>query len=167
MVQENGEQPVAASVIVRRMIDVRAATAADAEEVVRLRVGAIDATNPGPWRAQAVEDFRTGIGSGTFGAFVVAADEPGRLAAFVLGAVDQRVASPANPSGRTGYVFGVATEPAYRRRGYSRACMERLLAWYQEQNVTRVDLIATPEGEPLYASLGFVRRTDPAMRLRR
>jgi hypothetical protein len=28
-----------------------------------------------------------------------------------------------------------------------------------------IDLRASPDGEPLYASLGFVRTTDPAMRL--
>jgi ribosomal protein S18 acetylase RimI-like enzyme len=147
------------------MIDVRAATAADAEELVRLRGVLFDDAEPGPWRAKALEDFRTGVGSGDLAAFVVDADEPGWLAASAVGVVEQRVASPTNPSGRTGYIFGVATDPAYRRRGYSRACMQRLLAWYQEQNVTRVDLMASPEGEPLYASLGFVRRTDPAMRL--
>jgi ribosomal protein S18 acetylase RimI-like enzyme len=147
------------------MIDVREATAADAEELVRLRGVLFDETDPGPWRTQALTDFRAGVGSGNLAAFVVAADEPGRLAASAVGVVEQRVASPTNPSGRAGYIFGVATDPAYRRRGYSRACMQRLLAWYQEQNVTRVDLMASPEGEPLYASLGFVRRTDPAMRL--
>ncbi len=147
------------------MIDVRAATAADAEELVRLRAVLFDDGAPGRWRAQALEDFRTGVGSGTLTAFVVDADEPGRLAASVVGVVEHRVASPANPSGRLGYVFGVATDPAYRRRGFSRACMERLLAWYKRQKITRVDLMASAEGEPLYASLGFVRRTDPAMRL--
>jgi GNAT superfamily N-acetyltransferase len=156
---------IATSVIVRRMIDVRAATAADAEELVRLRAVLFEEAAPGPWQAQAIEDFRTGVGSGAFAAFVVDAAEPGRLAASVVGVIEQRVASPANPSGRIGYVFGVATDPAYRRRGFSRACMQRLLAWYQRQNVTRVDLMASAEGEPLYASLGFVRRTDPAMRL--
>jgi GNAT superfamily N-acetyltransferase len=146
------------------MIDVRAATAADAEELVRLRGILFDVAGPGPWQAQALEDFRSGLGAGRITAFVVDADEPGRLAACVVGVVEHRVASPTNPSGRIGYVFSVATDPAYRRRGYSRACMQRLLGWYRQNTITRVDLMASREGEPLYASLGFVRRTDPAMR---
>lgn len=149
------------------MIDVRVATAADAEELVRLRAVLFDEATPGAWQAQALVDFQSGVASGALTAFVVDAAEPGRLAASAVGVVEQRVASPTNPSGRSGYIFGVATDPAYRRRGYSRACMERLLAWYQRKNITRVDLMASPEGEPLYASLGFVRRTDPAMRLAR
>jgi GNAT superfamily N-acetyltransferase len=147
------------------MIDVRAATAADAEELVRLRRLLFEDGATGPWQAQALEDFQAGLAAGTLAAFVVEADEPGRLAASAVGVIEHRVASPANPSGRSGYVFGVATDPAYRRRGFSRACMQRLLAWYKRQDITRVDLMASAEGEPLYASLGFARRTEPAMRL--
>jgi GNAT superfamily N-acetyltransferase len=147
------------------MIDVRAATAVDAEELVRLRGVLFGSAPPGPWQAQALEDFRAGIAAGSLTAFVVDAGEPGRLAACVVGVVEHRVASPTNPSGRIGYVFSVATDPGYRRRGYSRACLERLLSWYKRNTITRVDLMASREGEPLYTSLGFVRRTDPAMRL--
>lgn len=43
--------------------------------------------------------------------------------------------------------------------------MEALLDWFRERGVRRVDLRASEEGEPLYASLGFVRTPDPAMRL--
>jgi GNAT superfamily N-acetyltransferase len=64
---------------------------------------------------------------------------------------------PANPSGRYGYVFNVATDPDCRRRGYSRACMVAVLDWYRERGVRKVDLKATEAGEPLYRSLGFVR----------
>jgi ribosomal protein S18 acetylase RimI-like enzyme len=64
-------------------------------------------------------------------------------------------------------VFNVATDPDQRRRGYSRACMEQLMGWFERRGVTKVDLKASPEGEPLYASLGFARTADPAMRLRR
>jgi ribosomal protein S18 acetylase RimI-like enzyme len=165
MGQENNEQPGVPSAIVRRMIDVRAATAADAEELVRLRAVLFGEATPGAWRAQALVDFQRKLVDGSLVAFVVEAGQPGRLAASAVGVVEERIAGPSNPSGLLGYVFNVATDPSYRRRGYSRACMQRLLAWYQRKNITRVDLMASPEGEPLYASLGFVRRTDPAMRL--
>ncbi|MFD5632091.1 hypothetical protein [Streptomyces sp. NPDC127072] len=52
------------------------------------------------------------------------------------------------------------------RRGYARAGMETLLGWFRERGVTAVDLSASAEAEPLYASLGFVRKPDPSMRLR-
>ena len=52
-----------------------------------------------------------------------------------------------------------------RRRGYARACMEELLQWFRERGVPHVDLNASAEAEALYASLGFVRKPDPSMRL--
>jgi len=91
-------------------------------------------------------------------------DQPGRLAACVLGAIDERLPGPGGRSQFKGYVYNVATDPACRLRGYSRACMEALLAWYADRGVGQVDLRASPYGEPLYASLGFVRTKDPAMR---
>lgn len=87
------------------------------------------------------------------------------LAACAVGVVEHRLGSPENPAGTTGHVFSVATDPAMRRRGYSRACMRALLGWYEERGVRRIDLHASPEGEPLYASLGFARTPAPAMRL--
>jgi GNAT superfamily N-acetyltransferase len=87
------------------------------------------------------------------------------LAACAVGVIEQRLGGPANPSGLVGYVFSVATDPAHRRRGYSRACMQGLLAWFDDRRVSTVDLRASVEGEPLYRSLGFVRTVEPAMRL--
>ncbi len=43
--------------------------------------------------------------------------------------------------------------------------METLLDWFRAQDVRQVDLNASAEAEPHYASLGFVRKPDPSMRL--
>jgi GNAT superfamily N-acetyltransferase len=82
-----------------------------------------------------------------------------RLRAVMLG-------DPGNPAGEYGYVFNVATDPDYRRRGYSRACIEALLDWYRERGVHKIDLKASAAGEPLYRSLGFTGSPYPLMRLR-
>lgn len=98
-------------------------------------------------------------------AFVVDRTESSGLAACAVGIIEYRLGSPGNPLGTTGHVFSVATDPDMRRRGLSRACMRALLGWFREREVGRVDLRASVEGAPLYASLGFVQTPDPAMRL--
>jgi GNAT superfamily N-acetyltransferase len=105
-------------------------------------------------RPGAIEDGTAGGGSGR------------RLAACAAGTVEHRLAGPGNPQGLMGHVFNVSTDGDMRRRGYARACVMALLDWYRERGVHKIDLHATPDGEPLYASLGFVRNPDPAMRLR-
>jgi hypothetical protein len=45
--------------------------------------------------------------------------------------------------------------------------MTALLGWFDGLGIGVVDLRASTHGEPLYASLGFVRTPDPAMRRRR
>lgn len=86
-----------------------------------------------------------------------------RLAACAIGSVEQRLPGPHLRNGRVGLVIGVVTDPAHRRRGHSRSLMRGLLDWFQEREVARVDLYASPEGEPLYRDLGFVSHPDPAL----
>jgi GNAT superfamily N-acetyltransferase len=156
------------------MDEARRATPADALELVRLRavlLNHITVQEPvdDGWRRAASNTLRTTLAEPDprLVAFVVERpDRPGALAACAVGAVEYRLGGPGNPTGETGYVFNVATDPDYRRRGYSRRCMTTLLDWYRDRGIRTVDLRASPEGEPLYGSLGFVRTPEPAMRLR-
>lgn len=144
----------------------------DADELVRLRgvmIESMDGTPPmpGEWQRHAVATLRARFATRTLAAFVI--DQPeraGQLAACALGAIEHRLGGPDNPTGEIGYIFNVATEGAYRRRGYSRACLTALLGWYRDHGVSRIDLRASAAGEPLYRSLGFVPTSGPTLRLR-
>jgi GNAT superfamily N-acetyltransferase len=149
----------------------RRATAADVDEILRLRAVMIAAVTgepvePGPWQDHARQVFLDRLAAGTLNGFVVDGPSGPGLVSCALGTIEQRLAGPANPEGRIGHVFSVATDTAHRRQGHSRACLQALIAWYTEQRVPTVDLHASGAGEPLYAFLGFVRSEHPAMRLR-
>jgi len=118
----------------------------------------------GPWLTAGAELLRRQLAdpADRVAAFVV--DSPEGLASCVVGAIDERLPAPHNPSPLRGYVYNVATDSAYRRRGFSRACMRALLAWFDDRGVKTVDLRASPDGEPLYTALGFSRTREPAMR---
>ncbi|MFC3386836.1 GNAT family N-acetyltransferase [Couchioplanes azureus] len=154
------------------MIEARQATPADAPELIRLRKVMLDAmrpepASPGDWEHAGIAILRQQLGDplGMLAAFVVDRPDGPGLAACVVGAVDQRLPNPSDPTGLRGYVYNVATDPAYRRRGFSRACMTALIGWYATRGVRVADLRATRDGEPLYTELGFRRTDDPAMRL--
>lgn len=85
------------------------------------------------------------------------------LAACGIGTIEQWFPGPHSHNGRVGHVIGVVTDPAYRRRGHSRAIMHGLLGWFRESGVARVDLYASTDGEPLYRQLGFTQHPDPAL----
>jgi GNAT superfamily N-acetyltransferase len=149
----------------------RSATAEDAAELVRLRAVMMRSIGRSSWndewREPASEVLRRRLAAPepTMAGFVV--DRPGGgLAACVLGTIEERLGGPDYPGCLAGYVFNVATDPDQRRRGHSRLCMTALIDWFRGRGVHRVDLRASPDGEPLYQSLGFVRTADPAMRLR-
>jgi ribosomal protein S18 acetylase RimI-like enzyme len=152
------------------MTQVRRALPSDAEELMRLRgvmmasMPDASAPQPGPWIEAGAEMLRRQLADPAerLAAFVV--ESPEGLASCVVGAIDERLPGPRYPSPERGYVYNVATDAAYRRRGFSRACMQALLDWYVERGVEAVDLRASPDGEPLYTSLGFTRTREPAMR---
>jgi GNAT superfamily N-acetyltransferase len=151
---------------------VRRATPEDAEEVLRLRQVMLDSVRGGnpatDWQAESLPTLRARLAEpdGDFAAFVVDHPErPGTLAALVAGTVDYRIGRTGNPLGIVGFVFSVATDPDVRRRGYARACMDVLLEWFRARGVRRVQLTASREAEPLYASLGFRPKPDPLMEL--
>ena len=152
---------------------VRRALPEDAAEVLRLRQVMIDSMSgrsggPADWHAASLPTLRDRLAEpdGDFVAFVV--DRPGRpgaLAALAAGSLEYRIGRTGNPHGRVGHVFSVATDPDARRRGYARACVAGLLEWFRVRGARQVDLNASAAAEPLYASLGFVRKPDPSMRL--
>ena len=138
----------------------------DAPELVRLRTVLLDAAWDDSWCEPARQAIIDGLASGTMAAFVVDRPGGGGPAACAVGVIDNRLGRPGDPSGRAGYVLNVATDPDQRRRGHCRACMTALLDWFRARGISRVDLRASGEAEPLYRSLGFDRTADPAMRLR-
>ncbi|MEU5051710.1 GNAT family N-acetyltransferase [Streptomyces sp. NPDC021096] len=150
------------------MITTRRARPEDAAEIVRLRrlmFAAMEGhDSPGTWERDAEKVARRQLaarGPG-LGAFVVDGD-PGwggpHLAACAVGRVEERLPAPGHPTGRFGFVFTVCTDVRYRGRGLARATTEALLDWFAGEGVTRVDLHATPEAEPLYRSLGFAEHS--------
>ena len=85
------------------------------------------------------------------------------LAACGAGTIEQWLPGPRLRNGRIGHVMGMVTDPAYRRRGHGRAIMQGLLDWFREREVSRVDLHASREAEPLYRAQGFVDHPDPTL----
>ena len=142
-------------------IAARQATVEDAEELTRLREVMISSLAPitdDSWREPCVESFRDALADpdGALQAFVTdAPDEPGVLAACSVGVIQQRLPSPSNPNGVTGYLLSVATDPRYRRQGHARTVVTATLDWLRDCGVERIDLHASQDAERLYRGLGF------------
>ena len=73
--------------------------------------------------------------------------------AFLL--VTEKPMSPSFINGKTGTVLNVYTEPDQRRKGYGKKVMEALLIDAKRMNLCTISLLATKDGQPLYAKLGF------------
>ena len=138
------------------MATLRRATPDDAPALTQLRGlmhEAMGSDLNDAWRRRCEEDFRRRLGSDVFVAFVVEADD--RVVSGGAGWLEEHLPSPYQLDARRGHIASMSTDPAYQRRGYARMVFEALMSWFAEQGIPRVDLRATPDGEPLYAAFGF------------
>ncbi|MBV8244970.1 MAG: GNAT family N-acetyltransferase [Candidatus Eremiobacteraeota bacterium] len=62
-----------------------------------------------------------------------------------------------------GKIAGVYVVPEWRRRGLARRLTQECLEWLRAQGCATISLQASPQGRPLYESLGFT--TGNEMRL--
>ena len=152
-------------------ISIRRAVSSDAASLARLRSVMFEAMQvevgdrDSLWFAEAQEWFTRQLATSDVAAFV-AQTPNGALVAAALGQVTRHAPSPANPSGVSGQLSNVVTDPEYRRLGLSRACVEQLLMWFRDvTDANDVGLFATDSGASLYESLGFGGRPNPAMSL--
>ncbi len=105
------------------------------------------------WQRRCEADLARRLGTESFVAFVV--EDDGEVVAGGCGWLEEHLASPYQLDARRGHIASMSTDPRYRRRGHGRAVFEALMAWFAGQGIPRVDLRATPDGQPLYAAAGF------------
>ncbi|MGF1425862.1 GNAT family N-acetyltransferase [Kitasatospora sp. LaBMicrA B282] len=140
---------------------VRPATPEDAEELLCLRVDVLTgqpATDA--WRTTFLADMRARLGTDPQLLAFVADSGDGVLAACAIGVVYRGYEGPFYPGGLWGRVHTVVTDSRRRREGLAEAVTRALVTTLQDRGCSSVELIATPEGLPLYEKLGF----DPAAR---
>ena len=70
-----------------------------------------------------------------------------------------------NLSGGEGYILSIYTAPAYRRRGFAAAILDRILTFSRERGIRRLWLSSSEQGRPLYTSRGFLPRNGEMERI--
>jgi GNAT superfamily N-acetyltransferase len=145
---------------------VREATLADADVLVRHRVGMF--TDMGvPLDASALEaSFRAWLAEtmprGTYRAWL-ADDAAGAAAAGGGLTVLPWPPGPRDMGDRLAFVYNVYTEPAHRRRGLARLVMDTIHGWCRDNGIASVALNASRDGLRLYRSMGYVQSPAPMM----
>jgi GNAT superfamily N-acetyltransferase len=134
----------------------RRATPDDAAALTRLRGLMHEAMGDAPtdaWRSSCEQAFARRLGTDDFVAFVV--EQDGEVVSGGAGWLEEHLPSPYQVDARRGYIASMSTDVAHRRQGHGQAVFEALMGWFAEHGIPRVDLRATPDGQPLYERNGF------------
>ena len=114
------------------------------------------------WRARFVDYASRRIKAGELRYFIAVMD--GEIVASA-GAL-LRDGYPAVITGvRQGYVFGVSVKPHARKRGLATALTQHCVEWLKAQNVSRLQLHASPFGRPIYEKMGFIPSNEMSLPL--
>ena len=145
---------------------VREATLADADVLVRHRIGMF--TDMGLVLDAAALDaaFRVWLSEtmpeGIYRAWLAEAED----GAVAGGGGISILPWPPGPSymgDKIAVVYNVYTEPAHRRRGLARLIMDTIHAWAAAHDITSIALNASRDGQPLYESMGYRLTPSPMM----
>ena len=85
-----------------------------------------------------------------------------------VGMLVRHIPSPSSPGGWHGHLSNMSTLPAYRGRGYGRACLAHLLEWFDDRaDLRTIDLNASATAAPMYRAAGFSAPRFEALQRRR
>ena len=135
------------------------ANISDIPELIRLRIlymiddfGSITDKEKEGMEAQLPGYFERELGNKLI-AFVARAE--GRLVATAYLLIIEKPANPFFLNGLDSEVLSVYTEEKYRGKGICTKLMSNMIEYAKAKHLSRIDLIATDEGYPLYKKLGF------------
>jgi ribosomal protein S18 acetylase RimI-like enzyme len=146
---------------------IRAATAADAAQLLRLWALVFDQDDPAPattWNKHAQQWFTRLVEDRAAARFPVI-EVDGDVVATAIGTLELGVPNPQCPRGRTVRLANVITSPEHRGRGFGTLLVRDVIQWAGSIDADRVDLSATPDGQRIYERMGFDRTTAPRMKL--
>ena len=100
--------------------------------------------------------------AGTFKAWLIQTKN-GRIIAGGGLAVYEQPPRPQDDTLRYVYVHSIYTEPEYRRRGFARKILNKIVQYCRENEFKTLTLHAVEASRPLYESVGFKPTTEMRM----
>ena len=65
-----------------------------------------------------------------------------------------------NLSGSEGYLLNIYTSPQFRKRGYANQILDAIIEYSQKNDIKRLWLNASEQGEKIYAERGFIKKEN-------
>ena len=140
------------------------ATLEDKEELLRLRIaymkadfGSVSEYEEKCMRDRLPDYYDRRLGKDLI---VFTARDNGKIVATAYLLVIEKPASSLLHNGLCGEVLSVFTDDDYRHKGICTRLMRMLVDYAKEHDISRVELMATDDGYPVYKKVGFTDKVQ-------
>ncbi len=108
------------------------------------------------WHQPAIEWLEQATSQGTATAVVAYDSATEKIVASGIGIVYNDIPQPWLPNGKMGYIRWMSTEEDFRGYGVGEKVLNALMKWFEEKEITRVQLHASDKAVEFYKQHGFV-----------
>ncbi len=123
----------------------------------------IDQGNPPTndiWIGEATEFIKKRLGTTMTGFVAEHPEQPKELISIGLAVITDQIPTFWNTSGKVGYCQWFYTAPEFRRQKIGYRITQKIVAWFQENEVVRIQLHATKNAVKFYEQFGFEESTE-------
>jgi len=157
-------------IINKANISLRKASENDIETLVENRIIFLKEAygNPSPeleslLRLNLREYYNRSLKSGTFISWI--AEYENEAVGFSGMVIREQPGNFEIPNGKTGYILNIFTIKQFRKNGIASLLVQKLIDVGRQKGLDKIELHATPDGEPVYRRIGFIEPHDRALEI--
>ncbi|MBH9580494.1 GNAT family N-acetyltransferase [Staphylococcus felis] len=92
--------------------------------------------------------------------FVMSENENNEVVSIGIGIIDTRAPIIGALNGKSGWISSLIVNPDYRNHGVGKVTLNHLLKWFYSNEISKIVLHSTEEGETLYEKSGFIKDNE-------
>lgn len=94
---------------------------------------------------------------------IVSCNDEGTITSMGVGVIDKRAPIRGALNGKVGWVSSLIVPPEFRKNKLGTETLNHLLEWFNKNDVSKITLQSTEDGEEMYKKMGFIKSDESTL----
>ncbi|MEB7040069.1 GNAT family N-acetyltransferase [Staphylococcus gallinarum] len=94
---------------------------------------------------------------------IISCNDEGTITSMGVGVIDKRAPINGALNGKVGWISSLIVPPEFRKNKLGSETLNHLLEWFDKNEVSKVTLQSTEDGEVMYKKLGFIKSNESTL----